>query len=59
MLLEVTRGLAKRLAEACIIKSVQGALARRENNLRSEQKIGKNPKLRRLVLGTLVLGYKL
>ena len=50
MALEVKRGIAERLTEACIIKSMEGALTRRGNNLGSEQKIKKT--LKRLVLGT-------
>lgn len=43
MALEVKRGNAERLTEACIIKSVERALARSRNNLGSEQKIKKKP----------------
>lgn len=45
MAAEWKKGITERLTEACIIKSMEGALIRNENKLALEQKFDKSQKV--------------
>lgn len=45
MAAEGKKGITERLTEACIIKSMEGALIRKENKLALDQKLDKSQKV--------------